>query len=294
MDHSRWIYIPASLDAGLWSAAISKAATEAGVRCAVAPDIAEAELVITHDLSLFLAETSSHKLALFPPYTPVTNIDGAEPVTAFQHNMHAASHEYAAAAEIPQDVLVVGPHELRPARVRLFDKLDVVTPHAAHSTGARANDIARAFSLFERGRPQVGDRSEWSPLVFNYEERAIVGQTIPGVMDLTGRPRIVVYGPYITLPRGLWRAKFRFSLDKAAATRRLRFDWGTQHDYAEHYLTLRAPGVYELQMDYYWAEAAEAEARILVMEGVFEGAMDFLGVDVELISLDKPATTSIA
>lgn len=122
-------------------------------------------------------------------------------------------------------------------------------------------------------------RARWEPDVFNYDCRSIPGGT-RGELDLTGRPRFLISGPYITLPPGRWRAVYQLAFDQAGSRPRFRLDWGSQATYASYDFVPGRAGAFEITQDYLWTENAPAELRIVVLEGVFHGRMNFSGAEI--------------
>jgi hypothetical protein len=145
-------------------------------------------------------------------------------------------------------------------------------------------DLARELALFADGPPQPGLETTWSERIFQYDERAARDWEAAGKLDITGRPRILVYGPYLALPAGVWKARVRFAVDEQASKREFRIDWGAPADFKSTSVSPKEPGVYEVEMEHSWPDSAMAEIRLLVMEGAFDGRLDFLGATVSYVS----------
>lgn len=145
-------------------------------------------------------------------------------------------------------------------------------------------DAAAALAMFEQGPPEVGAEAEWRPSVFVYDMRGAETRSTISEMDATGRARILVYGPYIALPQGLWRATLVFSCDQSASRHTLRFEWGTPENFQGFYVTPKRPGRYEVVLEHRWTKAEPAELRMILTESSLGGHIGFDGV--KLLRLD--------
>ena len=139
---------------------------------------------------------------------------------------------------------------------------------------------ALALSLYATGIPDIGTAADWPTGLFSFDRRNEGNPTAPAVQDLTGPPRILVHGPYIALPPGVWRAKIGFAVDSAAARHQYRLEWGDLRAFAEHRFTPGKAGLYELTIDYSWTAATPAEIRLILADGVIDGTLTFTGLTV--------------
>lgn len=162
----------------------------------------------------------------------------------------------------------------------LLPGLTVTVPMAS-SGEARHDAAATALDLYSAGNPQPGTVAHWPVTLFSFDLRKGEEAAVVGRLDLTGRPRILVYGPYIALPPGVWRARIRFAVDAAAARRRYRLEWGDLTTFAEHRFTPGEAGLYELSIDHDWTAATPSEVRLILIEGAIDGTLEFMGLEVE-------------
>ena len=166
-----------------------------------------------------------------------------------------------------------------PVEVLAGVPIDAPPPSVGHETlSAHLNALTTAVALLDPAIPNA----RWEPDVFNYDSRSIPGGT-RGELDLTGRPRFLISGPYITLPPGRWRAAYRLTFDQAGSRPRFRVDWGSQADYVSEEFVPNQAGVFEIVQDYVWKENAPAELRIIVLEGVFDGRLTFSGAEISRV-----------
>ncbi|WP_407049819.1 hypothetical protein [Methyloraptor flagellatus] len=102
-------------------------------------------------------------------------------------------------------------------------------------------------------------------------------------LDLTGRARHLVFGPYLHLPRGQWKANIRFAIDNALSGCKLFVDVLTAGAVASfgEIENLPARGVFTFDLEFEVTDpATPIEIRIEMKYGSIEGL--FIFDDVEL------------
>ncbi len=106
----------------------------------------------------------------------------------------------------------------------------------------------------------------------------------PPTIDITGRPRILVFGPYIQLGGGLWRLTARFELCPDAG----QYPWLLQFVAGPHMVEESIPpsgaGAYEVSLEQPWRGSQIVEMRLFVVGAAFHGALRFEGVTIERIA----------
>ena len=132
-----------------------------------------------------------------------------------------------------------------------------------------------------------GIRTLWPATLFQSGDRP--GQTCPDIIDVTGRARILAYGPYLSLPPGRWRASARFEICAEAARRpyRLEFAAGGETAAVTHRPVDR--GMQTVRLDVVVTEPGPTEVRLWIDRAAFHGALRFLGVDMEYVGRTEPA-----
>lgn len=290
----QWIVLTPSADDQAWREAIALSVAEAGLTFVDADRLADPARVPA-DGEIWLSEDAalprSHgqrPLVVFMPRPETAPEAVAEARGLYPpHSVWQASVLLARAVDQgAQGALIVSGNQLnqiRERRFRLTDWLSIQPPRAGDVVPVRPA-VRTALSLFADGPPQPGLETVWSERIFQYDERAAREWVAAGQLDITGRPRILVYGPYLALPSGVWRATIRFAVDDQAAKRELRVDWGTPADFQSTAVSPKTAGVYEVVMEQSWPDTAMAEIRVLMMEGAFDGRLDFLGATVTYIS----------
>lgn len=147
------------------------------------------------------------------------------------------------------------------------------------------------MGLYQQNPPAIGAKASWPLEVFRFKtlERSPL---VPPKIDLTGRGRVVVFGPRHDMPTGHYRVTARFSVETEGSDIYLKFEWGVDHDLATLDLMLQKSGEYEIVMDHAWAEAGAMELRVWAANAHFVGLMQFHGADVERLP-DVVVTPSV-
>jgi hypothetical protein len=149
----------------------------------------------------------------------------------------------------------------------------------------RANMVAPAavetpaLNIYRTLPPVSGVTADWSPALFTFPAGG-PGDG-PFQVDLTGRARILVYGPHIDLPQGDWRATVRVGVDPEGGRVRLRFEWGVGFAVTTASVAVQEAGRYAVRLDQNWAGSGPAEMRIWLDEASFGGRLTLVDVRVE-------------
>lgn len=102
-------------------------------------------------------------------------------------------------------------------------------------------------------------------------------------IDMTGRRRILIFGPYLELPPGVWRAVIRFQLKKTDAVVSLRFEWASGEDGVRLERDLHDDGVYDVSLERAWASPGPCELRIWLDRSVFDASLVIEAVQLKMI-----------
>jgi hypothetical protein len=121
------------------------------------------------------------------------------------------------------------------------------------------------------------ERLVWEPELFYLCEEPI-GSTLVAAtrpIDLTGRPRIVVYGPFITLPPGGWSAEIvlGFSAEAAGMSFMVEVFAGTQLAYTR--IEIGGEQIIETRVSFTIADSADqpVQIRIWSERSAFDGRL---------------------
>lgn len=157
-------------------------------------------------------------------------------------------------------------------------------PAAEHLPEATDAGAARtALSLFAGGPPRPGTSAEWTRDLFRHTSTSGVVQGVPERLDITGRGRILVFGPYVSLPPGDWRIRLRFWMDASAAKAAWRLEWGDQARFATHTFRPGRAGRFEVEISHRWEAAAPSELRLALDVPAVDGVLGFEGVWVDRV-----------
>lgn len=153
--------------------------------------------------------------------------------------------------------------------VRSDLELDIQVDHHAASLG-----------LYEGLPNSARFGVNWSQDVFSY----LLGERLTGgspEVDITGRARMLLHGPYIHLFNGQWRVKLKFEVNTEGLAIPLVVEWGHGGEFALQEVTISRSGVYELEMTQGWRNVAPAQVRIQVIRPSFGGRLRVLDCRVD-------------
>lgn len=266
---ARWIVLPNSRDQNAWrqsiDIALEKHASRDGSAYRFTENVAEA-----------LASGADHDsiaaiISMAPPGDPALL---ADPDT--RHAEVAERTRLASDLILLRPDRVFGPTNFHAGPVELFSGLTVTAPEAIAAT---PYEVALALALETFGPARHS--ATWRRDLFSYPTPPMANEP-PYTFDLTGRPKFVVFGPYMTMAPGIWTARFELTFDAPSTRHRYRADWGGVTEYQSIEFRPERPGRYQIELTHEWSEAAPCELRLLSMEGVFEGRMTFSGAEVGL------------
>lgn len=280
-----WVVVPPFHHDATWRSAVGQAVQAAGRRVhdfEMAPEGAP-----THDPeAVIITSDASQPVMAGAPAEAIAGLIGSgvrldpnEDPDALPYHIRALTGQIAQMGLLPPERLfrrrdfAAGAVEILPG---IMLRPPAVSPEPPPSPRLRA--LADAVELLDPARPQAF----WSPELFLYNSRIVSGGS-PGELDLTGRPRYLVFGPYVALPAGRWRATYRLTFDEKGSRLPFRLNWGrVEHFASEDFVPGRA-GVFEIIQEFTWTELDPAEIRIIQLEGVFDGRMIFSGVEVSRV-----------
>ena len=293
-----WLILTPSVDSKGWWDAIRAAASEAKwtvISDLGAPHMDEGSqrLIVTDDAHQALAAGASRIAAIVAEPESAPDAVAEQHDTAFQDSRLQASLLLARALSLGPDHRVVTAAELaaRPAEILLFEALKL-TPPISRAEFSKDPTTTAAFALYRNLPAERAVEVQWLEPLFSYCPKASQNWSSMAVMDITGRPRMMVHGPYLSMPVGRWQACIRFGVDQDAAKHQLRLDWGTRTETVSEYVTPGKAGIYELNLEFDWTYVEVSEVRLILTEGSFMGTLFFYGVTITKIS-SETATESL-
>lgn len=275
---TRWIVVSPGRDHAVWCETILAAAAQQGQQAVIlSPDAPPTEgcAIICDDLDLARSSAAAEDIAVLP-LEPFIDLTGCETDDEVNVRVIDTSRKIVTALSAEQAGFRFA--AMIDGKMRLHH-LSITPPKGGETEGsAKEEALARACAVYRN------DTARWSSAAFNFDPRNKVSAPILGELDVTGRPRFLVSGPYLLMPSGRWRATIRLSFDHHLSRAGFRVDWGGVDTYASHEFHPQRAGVFELALDHHWEAPASAELRVLVLEGVFHGAMTFHGATIEKVS----------
>lgn len=123
-----------------------------------------------------------------------------------------------------------------------------------------------------RNYPDVlGNEAEWPFWLFLYPGIERLDSEDGLEIDLTGRARTILYGPYIRLLPGEWEITAELRLLPGAGGIDLMFEWGEGEDFSTLPHTVTEEGLYRVCLKRIWHSSAPAEFRVTTLRPHFEG-----------------------
>ena len=134
--------------------------------------------------------------------------------------------------------------------------------------------------------PALLATAKWPLKAFNYPVLTRDGpvDTAEPVIDLTGRARTLVYGPYTYLTPGLWEVEVTCLVDPEGGMAHLQFEWGANPAYVSATASVTKSGHYNITLQRMWREIYPSEMRIKTVQPHFHGRFELLAVSVRLLS----------
>lgn len=265
----RWIILPHSRDQHAWRRVIDRALENNAT-------LDKSSYTFTEDVAEALASGTGQDniTAIISSVGPGDPVLLADPDT--RHAEVAERTRLASRLLGLRPDRVFGPTRFKTGPVDIFPGLSVVAPPALDAT---PYETALAFALESFGPARRS--ATWRRELFSYPKPPVTDEP-PYTFDLSGRPKFVIFGPYLTMPPGLWTARFELTFDTSSTRHRYRADWGGVTEYQSVEFRPERAGVYQIELAHEWTEAAPCELRLLSMEGVFEGQVTFSGAEIEL------------
>ncbi len=112
----------------------------------------------------------------------------------------------------------------------------------------------------------------------------------PPEIDVTGPPRYVIFGPFITLEAGLWRAVCDLEFCPDAALRVFALQFGAEPDYTTVELPRGQAGPRRIVIEHMLPSSGVVQVRLWLKKAAFHGHVRFGGATVEKIADAEPAT----
>lgn len=132
-------------------------------------------------------------------------------------------------------------------------------------------------------QPDVSTRV-WSVDRFRYDDRGANLRERINKLDITGRARYLVWGPYDPLEAGRWTATVSFLVDEWAARHSYAVEFGNTKIFSRFEFRPGLPGEYELDIDLDAAKAVKAEIRLIMVQSSLGGMFQFNGATITRVT----------
>lgn len=136
------------------------------------------------------------------------------------------------------------------------------------------------LQMFKDLPPVAGRGARWDPDLL-WEATNPVRPLADETLDLTGRSRLLVFGPFIMLPRGRWKIRLNLEVRIATSPIVLGFEWGAEDPSVDDFSFDRS-GVYLVEIEHEWAEEAVAQLKIILRQATFSGYLKIINIHCEL------------
>lgn len=281
-----WIVIPPFHHDAVWRTAVVEAAQAAGRRVhdfdampTGAPTQDPDVIILTADAAIPIQAGAPAEMIAGLLVNPGIRLDLDEDPDALPQHIRALTGLIAQIGLLPPE-RIFRRRDFASGAVEILPGFTLNSPTAPTSPPAspRLKAVASAVELLDPAHPQA----TWAPDLFNYNSRIVSGGS-QGDLDLTGRSRCLIAGPYIVLPAGRWRATYRLTFDERGSQIRFRVDWGGVEAFLTEEFVPGRPGIFEITQEFDWAEPGPSELRLILLEGVFDGQVTFSGARIERI-----------
>lgn len=147
-------------------------------------------------------------------------------------------------------------------------------------------EVWHSLDIYRALPPTLGASALWPLDAFKYPVMTPEGQLDLGgaVIDLTGRARTLVYGPYTHLSPGLWEVEVKVLVEPDGGGAQLRFEWGCNPDYVGTSASIARTGVYRICLQRAWQAVGPSEMRVTTIQPHFHGRFELISVEVRLVS----------
>lgn len=173
------------------------------------------------------------------------------------------------AAENQVHVPLLGDVKRSEVAARYSPNMDVVK---------RAQKTLAHFEILPT-RPNVW--AEWDKSLLR-----VPGADVFGIdsIDLTGRMRGLVEGPFLALSPGRWQVDSEWSIADITSEVALQFSWGPYGDTIKYFEPARHQGRYRVTMDALWTSVAPAMLGVSLMHPCFHGFLTL--IELKLIRVN--------
>lgn len=273
MTSGQSLFIPRTPLGDAWVSAIQKAQASAPPRTSGAQRIE-----IYRDLDAFETDTQTNKTII---YTGISDFKKAAEINP-ERNAHCldsiVSRDLCRLSQAAKSGTLVADGQRKTITIKDLGHVDITIE--SFIDNFKHSDNSTSLAMYRTLDIQKGDGGIWPPEIFSFSS----GQSLTGGqsdIDLTGRARFLMHGPYIELPPGLWTGELFFCFDPGNSSPSLvRFDWGDGENFTQEDIELTDPGNYSMKLSHRWNVASPAQFRLLLLRPVFHGNLSVINCKV--------------
>lgn len=276
-----------SVREGPWAEVVREAAAAKGLSVAYWGE-GEADIVIAHHLSIEKVLQVEPREWVIMADTPAAALvsygDAYKEYPPAGQALTASAARFASAAWLAErGAPVLG----QPAMAVSLPRLGLVSQRKFDLPANEPGPLESVLSIYEGLPVRVGAASVLPPRSFAFPA---AGQADggPSRIDLTGRDRLLMDGPYLLLPPGLWRATLKLAIDPQGREVPLAFDWGEAHDMVTVEETVEEAGFYSVSLDRLFETAGTALLRISLTQPLFQGTLEVVECAIERLPDPAP------
>lgn len=272
------VFIQPSQFEGAWKDAVTRVARAQGWRVA---SLTEVGITPDADKCLFLSSDTEPNLPDAMNVAITSFEDGPKFLRSIGFSEHDAlrrsAHFLAYASEIARENGAVFDAS---REVFALPYIGEVRRDAVPSLPASGLNT-QALNVYRNLPPLMGAEANWDPYLFAYDtERDGLSLGAQGEVNLTGRARLLIFGPQITLSPGLWKVAADVLIDPEGSRSRLTVSWGNVERQNTRIAEIDRPGVYQINLSNEWKMSSEAEVKISSNQPHFRGKVKLLNASV--------------
>lgn len=140
----------------------------------------------------------------------------------------------------------------------------------------------RILGIFETLPIPVGASSAW-PAGLMWEPGETVRAVSDQYMDLTGRRRLLAFGPFIMLPSGCWRVTVVIDVNIEISPAILNIQWGDELVESSDDFTVSESGRYQIVLETKLDKPAVPQLKIFLQRATFSGYLKLVSVECLLV-----------
>ena len=144
-----------------------------------------------------------------------------------------------------------------------------------------------AIDAYDPGLIGAPMRLVWPRTMFNAGDSP--QEICPATIDITGRSRILLFGPYFGVPSGFWRASAFFAADKEAEGAAIRLEMSFDGQIIPSDIESVAAGAFAATFFFSLDKVGVADLRVWSLRPRLSGGLQFAGLYLERLGDDESA-----